>query len=58
MCQDPTLEILAQIPLHEGVETPPELRKIEDLKAMKIGYSAVARKMQEIQVYLKTWVAN
>lgn len=48
----------AQIPLHEGVDTPPELRKIEHLKAMKIGYSAVARRMQEIQPYLKTWVGN
>ncbi len=48
----------AQIPLHEGVETPPELRKIENLKAMKIAYSAVAKRMQEIQPYLKTWVGN
>jgi iron(III) transport system substrate-binding protein len=45
----------AQIPLHSGVETPPELRRIGDLKTMQIDYGRVAAKMQEIQPYLKTW---
>ena len=45
----------AQIPLHEGVETPPAVKKIESIKTMKIDYAAVARKMQEIQPLLKEW---
>lgn len=45
----------AQIPLHEGVETPGTVRKIESLKTMKIEYATVARKMQEIQPLLKEW---
>lgn len=45
----------AQIPLHEGVETPAIVRKIESLKPMKIDYATVARKMQEIQPLLKEW---
>ena len=46
----------AQIPLHPGVETPAEIRPIEEIKAMKIDYGRVAKKMQEIQPYLKQWV--
>jgi iron(III) transport system substrate-binding protein len=46
----------AQIPLHAGVETPPELRRIENLKTMQVNYAEVARKMQEIQPFLKSWV--
>jgi iron(III) transport system substrate-binding protein len=45
----------AQIPLHSGVETPPELRRIEDIKAMRVGYADLARKMEEIQPFLKEW---
>lgn len=46
----------AQIPLHEGVETPDNVIKIEELKLMKVDFEAVARKLQEIQPYLKEWV--
>jgi iron(III) transport system substrate-binding protein len=46
----------AQIPLHEGVETPANVRKIERIKAMRINYAHVAIKMQDIQAYLKEWV--
>ncbi len=45
----------AQIPLHRGVETPHDVKKIEEIKAMRINYEAVARKLQEIQPYLKEW---
>ncbi len=45
----------AQIPLHAGVETPPDVRRIEDLKAMQVSYAEVARKMDEIQPFLKSW---
>jgi len=46
----------AQIPLHAGVETPAQVKRIENLRSMKIDYSQVARKMQEIQPFLKEWV--
>ncbi len=46
----------AQIPLHPGVETPPDVRSIEGLKTMQVGYAEVARKMEEIQPFLKRWV--
>jgi iron(III) transport system substrate-binding protein len=48
----------AQIPLHAGVQTPPELRPIEKLKIMKVDYSAIARKMLEIQPFLKNWAGS
>jgi iron(III) transport system substrate-binding protein len=46
----------AQIPLHEGMDTPAPVRKIETIKTMKTDYAAVARKMQEIEPLLKQWV--
>jgi iron(III) transport system substrate-binding protein len=48
----------AQIPLHAGVETPPEVRPIENLKAMRVGYADLARKMEEIQPFLKQWAGQ
>ena len=45
----------AQIPLHKGVETPDDVIKIVELKIMKVDFEAVARKLQEIQPYLKEW---
>ena len=45
----------AQIPLHAGVDTPPQVRRIETVQPMRINFAEVARKMQEIQPYLKTW---
>ena len=46
----------AQIPLLAGVETPPDVTRIEDLKAMEVSYAEVARKMEEIQPFLKSWL--
>lgn len=46
----------AQIPLHHGIETPAYILKIEKIKAMRIDYAKVARKLGEIQPYLKEWV--
>jgi len=48
----------AQIPLHSGVETPPEVRRIEDIKAMRVVYRDLARKMEEIQPFLKEWAGQ
>ncbi len=46
----------AQIPLHEGIETPEDVIKIEKLKSMKVNFETVAKELQEIQSYLKEWV--
>jgi len=48
----------AQLPLHSGVETPSEVRRIEDLKPMHVGYADLARKMEEIQPFLKEWAGQ
>lgn len=46
----------AQIPLHQGVDTPPVVKSMQNIKSMKINYAAVAKKMREIQPFLKDWV--
>jgi len=46
----------AQIPLHPGVQTPPELKAISEIRVMQVNYAEVARKMVEIQPFLKSWM--
>ena len=48
----------AQIPLHSGVDTPPEIRRIEEIKTMRVDYAGLARKMEEIQPFLKEWAGQ
>src|SRR5213083_146636 len=48
----------AQIPLHAGVDTPPEVRRIEDIKTMRVSYADLARRMEEIQRFLKEWAGQ
>jgi iron(III) transport system substrate-binding protein len=48
----------AQIPLHPGVEAPPELRPIDKLKTMQVNYAEIAAKLQAIQPFLKRWVES
>lgn len=45
----------AQIPLHNGIETPPDVPKIDRLTTMPVEYGAVASKLQAIQPWLKQW---
>jgi len=45
----------AQIPLNPSVETPKELKPLSKIKVMKVNYSEVAKKMIEIQPFLKKW---
>ncbi|NOZ13191.1 MAG: extracellular solute-binding protein [Acidobacteria bacterium] len=45
----------AQIPLHPGVEQPPELKPINKIRVMQVNYAEVAKKMVEIQPFLKGW---
>ena len=46
----------AQIPLHPGVKMPPELKSIDQIKVMQVDYAKVAKKMIEIQSFLKSWM--
>ncbi len=46
----------AQVPLHPGMESPPDLKRMGDVKTMDVDYAAVARKLTEIQPYLKSWL--
>ena len=48
----------AQMPLHPGVDKPAELKAVEDIKVMQVNYADVARKMVEIQPFLKVWVGR
>jgi iron(III) transport system substrate-binding protein len=48
----------AQIPLHSGVATPPQVRPIESIKVMKMDYAAVAAKLQAIRPFLKSWAGS
>jgi len=47
----------AQIPLHPGVQTPPELKPITNIKVMRVSYAEVAKKMVDIQPLLKAWMS-
>jgi iron(III) transport system substrate-binding protein len=48
----------AQIPLHSGVDTPAEIRRLEEIKTMRVQYVDLARKMEEIQPFLKEWAGQ
>ena len=48
----------AQIPLHSGVEGPPELRPIDKIKTWDVNYADLAAKLQAIQPFLKRWVES
>jgi iron(III) transport system substrate-binding protein len=48
----------AQMPLHSGVDTPPDIRRIEEIKTMRVQYVDLARKMEEIQPFLKEWAGQ
>jgi iron(III) transport system substrate-binding protein len=48
----------AQIPLHSGVVTPPQIRPIESIKITKVDYAAVAAKLQALQPFLKSWAGS
>ncbi len=45
----------AQMPLHKGVKVPPGIPSLDHIVPMKIDYDQTARKLEEIQNYLKEW---
>ncbi len=47
-----------QIPLHPNVKYPEGIPHTSTLKTMKVKYSDVAKKMEEILPYLKKWISE
>lgn len=48
-------ESCAQMPLHKDVEVPAGVPSLDNILPMKIDYDATARKLLEIQPFLKKW---
>ncbi len=48
----------AQMPLHKGVKTPENIPSLDHIVPMKINYDETAKKLEEIQSYLKEWAEN
>ncbi len=48
----------AQMPLHKGVKTPKDVPSLDYIAPMKIDYQNTAKKLEEIQQYLKEWLEN
>ena len=48
----------AQMPLHKGVKVPESVPSLDNIRPMQIDYEKTARKLEEIQPYLKQWVEN
>jgi len=45
----------AQMPLHKGVKIPNDVPSLDNIIPMKINYAKTAKKLEEIQEYLKKW---
>ena len=48
----------AQMPLHKGVPVPDNIPSLDNIKPMNIDYDQTAKKLEEIQDYLKQWVED
>jgi len=46
----------AQMPLHKGVKTPENISSLDNMVPMKIDYDKTAKKLEEVQGFLKEWV--
>ncbi len=45
----------AQMPLHNGVEVPENVPSLDKITPMKVDYGSTAKKLEEIQGWLKKW---
>ena len=48
-------ESAAHMPLRSGVPHPEAIRPVSELRAMEVDYADVARRMEEIQPWLRRW---
>jgi len=49
-------EAAAHMPLRRGVKTPVGVRRVGDIRAMKVNYGQVAKTMKRIEPWLREWV--
>lgn len=45
----------AHMPLRAGVPTPADVRRVSDIRTMKIDYGTIAQEMERIQPWLRQW---
>ncbi len=50
--------LCAQMPLHKGVHTPENVPSLDNIRPMKIDYDHTARKLVQIQDFLKQWAQD
>jgi len=48
-------EAAAHMPLRAGVETPPNVKRVSDIRAMDVDFGRVAEEMERIQPWLRQW---
>jgi iron(III) transport system substrate-binding protein len=46
----------AHMPLRAGVETPPNIRGLGELRAMAVNYATVAAQLEGVEPWLRKWV--
>jgi iron(III) transport system substrate-binding protein len=46
----------AHMPLHAGVEAPPGLPNVHEIHAMEVDYAEIAKVLERIQPWLRSWV--
>lgn len=51
-------ESCAQMPLHKGVAVPATVPSLDNIVPMKVDYSSVAQKSEQIKPYLKQWAGQ
>jgi iron(III) transport system substrate-binding protein len=49
-------EIAAHMPLRAGVSTPPNVKRVSEIRSMQIDYARVGAEMERIQPWLRQWV--
>lgn len=48
-------EAAAHMPLRPGVDAPPGVKRVSDIRAMEVDYARVAEEMEKIQPWLRQW---
>jgi len=48
-------ESAAHMPLRKGVQTPPGVKNVAEVRAMKVDYGKVAEEIEKIQPWLREW---
>lgn len=48
-------EAAAHMPLRAGVETPPNVKRVSEIRAMEVDFGRVAEEMERIQPWLRQW---